>query len=1232
MRLAIGRLSDAVSGSPLGTVFAVTDRFALTAFHCVGDRRSNKIAVRRLRCTWEEGWSDATVHGGDAFNDVALLRFRRRLPTGLQPVPVTTEAAVDTPFRAPGAPHDIPGVSLFTASGRVTWSTQRHEEGAQVIQLACLEANQSSMHGLSGAPVLVGSPLRAVGVIRWNEPRREAPELAAGSTLFAAPVSAVIAKWPELFASEADQAEARVLLDRLARRDTHGPDRTVPEDIRRLLIVAGLDLRERDISLGGDHRHLERGTLHVARSSTVIQVIEDLDADVARAAAEHDLKKALVFHTRRSGRRHIGLLTDGVTWHLYHRADGRLQHVEAATFRSGGSARGGANLAAWLEAVLATRRNLTPTPHAIDGKLGASSPAYSLASAELTAIYAQCRDLSVVRLKRDMWANLLTTASGTRFSDNDALFVDHSLLVAMAEVIGHAVVGFPLETPEMDAKSIMSGKFFTQSQVGGVVESDFFDWIVHVPAGEQFLMDLARRLSRFAWGEVEHDVLKGLYESIIPKDVRHRLGEYYTPDWLAEEIVASCVGTPLADRVLDASCGSGTFLFHAVRAYISAAQAAGHSDLEIIKGVTEHVIGFDIHPVAVTLARVTYLLALGMERLRTAGRPAFAVPVYLADALQWDRESTLWGDDLQIPTTLDHESLVRDPAIHGATDLSDTLQFPESLVSDAGKFDRLVTEFADKATSRERGSSVPSLAGTFRRFGIPEEDRPGLQQTFAVMCRLHDEDRDHIWGYYIRNRARPLWLARPDNRVDVLIGNPPWLAYRYMTEPQKKVFRSMSVERNLWVGRNVATHQDLSGLFVVRCVERYLRSNGRFGFVMPLGALDRRQYTGFRRGRFSVTAETVDVAFSRPWDLQQVQPNFFPQSVGVVFGQRQSEGGAAVPLTLAPERWAGTLPKKTATRSEARAHLVRRVRDGPAHSEPPHQSLYSGRFFQGANLVPRLLFIVDKKDNGPLGAGGGQQAVSSRRSRFEKKPWKDQPALHGSIEAPFIHPLFLGESVLPFRALTPLQAVIPWDGSCLLDSNSEDLDQYPGLAHWWRRAETVWLENRSSRRLSLVGQIDYQRKLTQQFHTEGHRVVYTKSGLYLAAAIISTPRAVIDHKLYWGSVADLDEARFLLSILNSATLTHLVRPFQGRGMHNPRDFDKYIFKLPIPVYDPAETTHLQLVSLSERAERVAAQVTLPAVRFEIQRRFIREALVRDGAAAEIDTIVATLLQYGPPAT
>jgi hypothetical protein len=91
-----------------------------------------------------------------------------------------------------------------------------------------------------------------------------------------------------------------------------------------------------------------------------------------------------------------------------------------------------------------------------------------------------------------------------------------------------------------------------------------------------------------------------------------------------------------------------------------------------------------------------------------------------------------------------------------------------------------------------------------------------------TMCRLHDEGRDHIWGYYVRNLARPMWLAREANRVDILVGNPPWLAFRHMTRDMQNVFKRMSESRRLWAGAEAATHQDLSALFVVRATPLYL--------------------------------------------------------------------------------------------------------------------------------------------------------------------------------------------------------------------------------------------------------------------------------------------------------------------------------------------------------------------------------------------------------------------------
>lgn len=65
----------------------------------------------------------------------------------------------------------------------------------------------------------------------------------------------------------------------------------------------------------------------------------------------------------------------------------------------------------------------------------------------------------------------------------------------------------------------------------------------------------------FEWDNVQHDVLKVLYESIINADTRKGLGEYYTPDWLAEGIVDKALTNPLEQKALDPACGSGTFPF-----------------------------------------------------------------------------------------------------------------------------------------------------------------------------------------------------------------------------------------------------------------------------------------------------------------------------------------------------------------------------------------------------------------------------------------------------------------------------------------------------------------------------------------------------------------------------------------------------------------------------------------------------------------------------------------------
>jgi hypothetical protein len=229
------------------------------------------------------------------------------------------------------------------------------------------------------------------------------------------------------------------------------------------------------------------------------------------------------------------------------------------------------------------------------------------------------------------------------------------------------------------------------------------------------------------------------------------------------------------------------------------------------------------------------------------------------------------------------------------------------------------------------------------------------------------------------------------------------------------------------------------------------------------------------------------------------------------------------------------------------------------------------------------------------------------------------------IEERFVRPLLLGATLLPFRMLDPALAIVPWQGDRLLHGGDDELDDYPGLAQWWRRAEELWEANRRSDRMSLIDRQDYHRGLSGQFAIPPIRVVYSQAGVRLAAARVENARAVIDHKLYWATASTVDEARYLSAVLNSAELTERVRPYQSRGEFGPRDFDKYVFHVPIPLFDPDYASHVALVRLGERAEAVAAQVDVEGVGFQRARRRVREALEEDGVGQELEESVSSLL-------
>lgn len=941
-----------------------------------------------------------------------------------------------------------------------------------------------------------------------------------------------------------------------------------------------------------------RGRIDVAWGATVIELKSDLRNEVRDVLAR--MPDYLRDAASRSGsdQTPVGLATDGATILAYTLEAGDLSPIAQYTLDPAEPER----LLQWLEPLIAPSPDVVPTPSAITLAFGRHSLAFGRARGILQQLWQSVCDNPEVRLKRELWDGLLRQVYGDDVG-SDALFLQHTYLTILVKAIAARVLDLPVDDPA----GVLSGRLLADEGILGAVEADFFDWLLLADGGDDLVRSLASETTRFRLRDVEIDVLKSLYESLIDPDERHDLGEYYTPDWLAARVVAAAIERPFEQRVLDPSCGSGTFLFQAIRHLITAGRTADVPPRDIVVAAADNVFGLDVHPVAVTLARVTWLLALG--ELLQDRPPSLSVPVFMGDAMQWNLR----------PLGSSAEVLVEVPE-------GPPLRIPAGVASDQQLFETAL----DELNRGLANLSDPAVVGAaLVRAGADRADASLLEATFAQLKGLYLSGRNGIWTFVLRNLLRPVWLSHPANRAQVIVGNPPWIVYRHLSAEMKDRLREALGSYNLWVGGSLATHQDMCALFWARGAERYLAENGTIAMVLPYALVNAPIFAAIRDG----SMRRVKVAVTGGWGLEKVWPIFGAQSGSsttstcVLFGERDSEG--TLPTEI--DRWAGVLPRRDASESEAAAILVHQRTTWPRPRTLLAASPYRQRFRQGATLTPRRFFLAEEVSGGRLGSRRDAPRLRGKIGNLDRTPWNTLDPPEGPVEQQFVRSIALGETVAPYRTLTFLTGVVPLDSERVLSAAQAEADGHRGLASWLRYTEQKWNEHSNkgtdgAPRMTLSQRCDAMGGLRSQRQLAPIRVLYTKAGTRLSACWLDDSEAIIDHKAYWASARSLDEAAYVTAIINSALVLDRVKDLQPVGQRDPRDFDNLVWTLPIPEYDREDELHRDLATAALHAAEVAEATSLPAdAHFTTHRRNIREALEMDGIGVVIERLVDALL-------
>jgi len=150
---------------------------------------------------------------------------------------------------------------------------------------------------------------------------------------------------------------------------------------------------------------------------------------------------------------------------------------------------------------------------------------------------------------------------------------------------------------------IENGGIYNTKGISNFLEGDFFRWYLDTPwpGLEDAIRETARAFTEYEPATMLlnpdsiRDLLKNIYQLLIPRVIRHKLGEYYTPDWLAEFVLKEIgYNGNIKKRVLDPACGTGTFLVLAVRKAIAFGQRENIKPIEVLKSISSRIWGFDL--------------------------------------------------------------------------------------------------------------------------------------------------------------------------------------------------------------------------------------------------------------------------------------------------------------------------------------------------------------------------------------------------------------------------------------------------------------------------------------------------------------------------------------------------------------------------------------------------------------------------------------------------------------
>jgi len=775
-----------------------------------------------------------------------------------------------------------------------------------------------------------------------------------------------------------------------------------------------------------------------------------------------------------------------------------------------------------------------------------------------------------------------------------------------------------------ELKELEEGGIFAEVGIKNFLEADYFAWYLDEWNDEiaRLIYEIVEKLLDYEPATVElspervKDLFKRLYQNLVSRDIRHKLGEYYTPDWLADLLLdeVGYDGNP-NKRLLDPACGSGTFLILAIKRIREYAEEHFLDKRELIRNIIKNVRGIDLNPLAVLASKANYIIALS-DLLRYRPKDGIEIPIYLADSISVERTMTLYGEkEFTLHTTQGKFWITKEV-------IDKNLLYPVlSLIDECVKLKFTKEEF-EKSLSDKIPLTRESIDSFIRLY----------EKIYKLEYMYH---KNRIWTSLLKNSFAPMLMGK----FDYVIGNPPWINWetlpKFYRDTTKHFYEQYGLlERTKGMGMG-KVKRDIAMLFVARCFDLYVKEGGQLAFLVPFTTYKTQAGAGFRK----FLANKCEV--EKIHDLVELYP--FEGAVNRTSMLVIKEGKTKFPIPCV--MWSN--PRSKGMDMEATLEEVKKttrqfdmiltpIKEGKA--ETPWMEITSKskkaidvivgespwyKAFEGINTALNAVYWIDilsKQPNGLL--------ITNPPLPGQKKKVKQVKQV---VEKNWVYPLIRGRDVKKWYVVGEYGwIIVPHDSKTGKPLNENEIKiKYPKTYGYFLSFKND-LEKRSIHKLWGKNNPFYSVYDIGDYTFYPYKVVWKRiAGAITGKAVsfVSTVIEPIEDKYLEGlkpivlndsliliPFDDEKEAYYVSGVLNSSPVLFTIASYTYE-LRMETHITRYI---KIPPFDSQNPLHQKLSKLSKKAHKIAKQI------YEEDREDLKEDLKK--IEEEIDKTVAKL--YG----